>query len=146
MHCINSHSRQIALFLGVAAMAFVVGCGSSDTGRVAGHVTIGGKPLDQGAVVFQDAKKGAAILAPIGNDGTYRVKTSQKDGLPPGDYQVAIQPQSSYSGPAPLAAPPKQQKKAESPIPTKYRSVKTSGLKVTVKQGDNPPFDFDLAQ
>ncbi len=142
LHSLPKTILRIASF---ALLAFIAGCGSSDTGRVAGRVTVGGKPIAQGAVLFQNAAKGTAILAPIGNDGTYRVKTSQKDGLPAGDYQVAVQPQASYSGPAPLVAPPKQEKKpAESPIPVKYRSVKTSGLKITVKLGDNPPFDFDL--
>ena len=31
-------------------------------------------------------------------------------------------------------------------IPEKFHSTATSGLQVEVKEGENPPFDFDLAK
>jgi hypothetical protein len=141
------HPRQItiALFACLLTMSLATGCGHSDTGKVAGRVTLGGKPLDQGAIVFQGTTKGNAIISPLNPDGTYHVKTSKTDGLAPGDYQVAIQPRASFAGKIPLVTPQDRQKKSEtSLIPAKYLSVTTSGLKATVKQGDNPPFDFDL--
>lgn len=141
------HPRQItiALWACLMAMLLATGCGHSDTGKVAGRVTLGGKPLDQGAILFQNATSGNAILSPLHPDGMYQVKTSKAEGLAPGEYQVAFQPQAGFAGKAPLVTPPDRQKKSEpSAVPARYRSVTTSGLKVTVKQGTNPPFDFDL--
>jgi hypothetical protein len=147
MRLLPAYLRRIAVALLCAAATLLTsGCGGSDVGKVAGRVTIGGKPLGQGAVMFQNTQTGAATLASLSNDGTYQAKTSKQAGLSPGDYQVAIQPSSTFTGKAPLVTPPTQEKRSESPIPPKFRSTKTSGLKVTVKQGNNPSFDFDLAK
>ena len=66
--------------------------------------------------------------------------------LPVGTYKVVIGPMLTkgfqpvdkvrYVGPAPKFPP--------SPIPKRYAGIATSGLTATVKQGDNPPFKFDL--
>jgi hypothetical protein len=129
----------------IAAMSITVGCGSSEVvGRVDGRITVAGEPLDHGTVVFQNVQTTIGILAPIGEDGKYHVRTYKHDGLSPGDYQVAIQPQEIATGTPSMIAPPNTQKKHKSVIPAKYQSTSTSGLTATVKLGANPPFDFDL--
>ena len=131
-------------------MILSAGCRQSNIGKVAGRVTIGHRPLGQGAIVFQDSATGAAVITPLSSDGTYCVKTYKDGGLAPGDYRVAFQPHSSYRGPGPFLVKPRQKKPEPQngpekwPVPEKYLAAATSGLKVTVKQGDNPPFDFDL--
>jgi len=150
MNCIASCPGKIAVtsLTCLLSLSLAAGCGRTNTGItgiVAGRVTVAGQPLTQGAVVFQEATSGVAINAALQSDGAYRVKTFQGDGLAPGDYKVTIKPQTSFTGHPPVVVPANQEKKpAHSPIPTKYQSEATSGLRVTVKEGDNPPFDFDL--
>ena len=66
------------------------GCSGPETGHVSGKVTVGGQPLSQGTVLFEDAAAGISVNAPLESDGTYTVKTFDRDGLPPGSYRVAI--------------------------------------------------------
>jgi hypothetical protein len=144
-YCALLCRRWFQAVLIIAAMVFTVGCGSSEVvGRVAGRITVAGKPLDHGIVVFQNAQKNIGVVAPVGEDGKYHARTYKQDGLSPGDYQVAIQPQEIANGAPAMIAPPKLQKKHKSLIPAKYQSISTSGLIATVKPGNNPPFDFDL--
>jgi hypothetical protein len=129
----------------MAAMSITVGCGSSEVvGRVDGRITVAGEPLDHGTVVFQNAQTNIGILTPVGEGGKYHVRTYKHDGLSPGDYQVAIQPQEIAAAAPPAITHPKAQEKHQSIIPDKYQSTSTSGLTATVKPGNNPPFDFDL--
>jgi hypothetical protein len=135
------------MILAGALTALVCGCGSSDVGTVSGTVTIGGQPLGEGTVVFENAPAGISVNTEIGPDGGYTVKTYEFDGLPPGTYQVAIRPASIGTGEAPLVSDPSQGGDVtESVIPEKYQSIKTSELSVTVVGGKNPSFDFDLSQ
>jgi len=121
------------------------GCSSPETGRVAGKVTLAKKPLTQGSIVFEDSAAGISAGATIQSDGTYTVKTFDRDGLPPGTYQVAVRPAAFGDGETPLAVDPSTQPASPtSEIPQRYRSTATSKLTATVKAGDNPPFDFDL--
>jgi hypothetical protein len=122
------------------------GCGKhSNNGHVAGRVTVAGTPLSKGAILFENVKGGVSLFVNVNADGAYVVKTYKEDGLPPGDYRVAIRPEVATDVKPPLVMPPDLQKAADiSPIPVKYRSVATSGLTIQVKQGSAKPFDFDL--
>ena len=71
------------------------GCGKNSTnGHVAGRVTLVGNPFSKGSVMFQNPESGVTLVAGIQSDGAYRVKSYKEDGVPPGTYQVAVQPQS----------------------------------------------------
>lgn len=124
------------------------GCGKRSANvQVAGRVAMAGKPLSEGRVLFQNNESGIALFANIQNDGTYRVKTYKDDGLPPGSYQVAIQPPSPIASQSPgkiILRPNMGGELHASPIPARYREVATSGLKITVQVSGNPSFDFDL--
>ena len=123
----------------------LAGCGES-VGNVSGHVTYQGKPLPVGKIAFfcegGDKPYDRAI-----RDGIYSIAR-----VPLGDAGIAIItfPTTPVSGPGGLKSPESFTDIASLPsgryvpIPAKYHSVITSGLKITVKQGDNPPFDFDL--
>jgi len=114
-------------------------------GEVAGTVTIGGQPLTEGVVVFENAAAGISVNATVGPDGSYTAKTYDREGLPPGTYQVAVKPVSIGDGETPLASDPSQSAATtKSVIPEKYQSIKSSELSVTVAAGENPAFDFEL--
>ncbi len=127
-----------------AAASLLLGCSGPETGTLAGKVTVGGKPLTQGSVLFENAETGVSVNAPLGPDGAYTVKTHDRAGLPPGKYKVAVTPSTFGGGEAPLVEAPSKQAPAASEIPAKCRSTATSGLSVTVKAGANPAFDIAL--
>lgn len=131
--------------VGVWLLAYC-GCGGGqDVGYVSGKVTLGGKPLGQGAVVFHNPSKGIVVAAPLGPDGSYTAKTYQLGGLPPGEYLVSISPTGVGSGEMPLVEKPTPGAASSGPaIPPKYLQPTTSGLKTTIKSGKNPPFDINL--
>ena len=130
----------------LAAVLFLsAGCSGPETGRVAGKVTLGGTAVTKGSIAFEDAAAGVSVNASLQSDGSYVVRTHDRDGLPPGTYKVAVTPSTFGDGEVPLVTDPSA--KAASPqseIPQKYRSTATSGLTATVKAGDNEPFNFDL--
>lgn len=73
--------------------------------------------------------------ARLKEDGSYEVLTTQGAGLPLGEYQVTVTPPPraaglSESGFVELA-------EVDAKIPQKYRDNKTSGLTLTVKEGEN---------
>jgi hypothetical protein len=128
----------------VLALLLVAGCSDGPpVGKVQGKLTVGNQPLTAGSVIFENRDTGVAAQAALGSDGGYVIRFRQRDGLPPGTYQVAVTPSTIGTGEAPLVVPNNEPPPA-SPIPEKYRTIKTSGLTATVKAGDNPPFDFNL--
>lgn len=136
---------QLRYFGALAMLLLLCGCGKPEVGTVAGSVTLDGQPLSNGTIVFEDATRGVSVNAALAVDGTFTARTYDKQGLPPGSYQVAIRPGSVGSGEAPLVGEvdPNSTPSA-STIPERYRSVKTSELTADVKLGDNSPFDFLL--
>ena len=129
----------------ILAAVWLAGCSGPETGHVAGKVTLDGKPLAQGSVVFEDSAAGISAGAALQSDGSYTVETFDRDGLPPGTYKVAITPSTFGDGETPLAVDPASQAAGpHAQIPPRYHSTATSPLGATVKAGNNPPFDFDL--
>jgi hypothetical protein len=124
------------------------GCGEPDlvgpTISVAGKVTVEGKPIPIGNLVFKpDASKGNTTkyepVAFINPDGSYKIKTGGKDGAPAGWYKVAIEASELLSGDVVTGMIPK------SYINKKYNSETTSELIVEVKAGAAAgAYDFDL--
>jgi hypothetical protein len=108
-------------------------------GEVFGTVTAGGKPLVAGMVVFSDASRGIHISAPIQPDGRFVLHTAWGAGLPLGGYRVSVS--GPMGQPAMPGAPPSPPLPRVA-IPAKYLRPETSGLSLTVAEGDNP---FDIA-
>ncbi len=134
----------IRALLLAALAALTCGCGS-DAGRVSGTVSVGGQPLSQGTVVFEDRSAGISVNATIGPNGKYTAKTYDLNGLPPGKYQVAVRPDRLGDGETPLVSDPSgESPDTVSAIPEKFHSLETSGLTATVEAGANESFDFDL--
>ena len=111
--------------------ALPAGCGSSGAGRlvpVAGKVTLDGKPLATGSLVFKpDAAKGnAGQLEPSGTlagDGSYALFTKEKPGAPVGWYKVGVVAQQ---------ASPNDPYLMKSLVPERYNDAESSGLAVEV--------------
>ncbi len=124
--------------MSVVFCVLIVGCGSN-LASISGKVTLDGKPLTRGTVVFQT--NGQAMgHAEIQPDGSYRIKTGDRRGLEPGTYQVTITAYKSL----PNADDPSE------PIPdlltpVRYNKPASSGLTAEVKPDSNT-FDFHLKQ
>jgi hypothetical protein len=132
-------ARHLAILM---SCCFVLsGCGSHEMrGRVAGTVTFQGKAVPEGLVVFSsDEKGGVRMTAAISSVGGYEVLAAKGAGIPTGNYKVAVCPPPMV--PSGVFDPGKV--KAYPNIPEKYRSHSTSGLMLTVKEGDNR-FDIEM--
>ena len=121
----------------------LAGCGgpSETLGKVAGKVTFQGEPVTEGVVIFSNQEKGVYMTAALGPDGSYTVEMAQGSGLPLGTYRVSIAPPPPNDRVGPVPKPIKPG--AHSNIPQKYRKPDTSGLTLTVEQGENT-FDVDM--
>lgn len=122
-------------------LSFVLaGCGSNEPrGRINGKVTFQGQAVSEGIVLFSNNEKGIHMTTDLKSDGSYEITTAKGVGLPTGKYQVCVCPPliNGTTGTGPVPKP-----KPYTNIPLKYRDFKTSGLTLTVNQGDNP---FDVA-
>ena len=141
--------RSLA-FLGAALV--ISGCSPARNelprGTVKGRVTMSGKAVPDAMITFQNDAISVAQGASTDSDGKYEFITYDKAGLPAASYKVTVnagkflqEGESVYNisgGGAPAA------RKTSAAVPAKYAAVDTSGLSADVKEGDNPPFDFDL--
>lgn len=108
---------------------------------VRGKVTVKGKPLSQGTIVFRpDRDRGNTSKheprATISPEGTYELESGDELGAPPGWYRVtvnAMKMEGSTKPPVWLVA-------------QKYSDVKTSGLAAEVKtDASGTSVDFDVS-
>jgi len=112
------------------------GCGSK-LASVEGTVTLDGKPLSTGTVVFQNEGLPMGVGG-LSSNGSYTIYTGDQPGLPPGDYQVTVSAYQTRPG----------RDEMEEPIPVlltppRYNKPETSGLTAKVTPGSNR-FDFKL--
>lgn len=111
---------------------------------VDGLVTIDGKPLDGGTVLFEMIGSGKSsqcytARGSVDSDGRYRLSTfADGDGAPVGRYRVAIF--AKHAGR--LVEHPDAPSKP--PIPLSYSLPETSGLEYEVKPGPNT-FNIELS-
>lgn len=102
-----------------------------------GTVTLDGKPLTGGGVMFQP-KSGRGAIGEIGPDGTYSLRTyGSNDGASIGLHQVAV-----------LGGAPANEEEAKSfkplQIPSHYSGAESSGLAFEVKPGVDNVFNIEL--
>ena len=123
----------------LVGLVYLFGCGSSaPVGEVAGKVTFNGRSVSEGRVTFQNLQTGAADEAELNSDGTYAMKSP----LPVGEYKVMVSPlivRKQVDGKGPVVGV----EKAAPDIPDKYRTIGSTDLKKTVKEGKNE-LNFDL--
>jgi hypothetical protein len=147
----NLHFKSVRASVAIlcASLAvWTVGCGQSGPAKpksypFSGKVTFEGKPLTtaKAHIDFFDKKTATAAVAELKSDGTFQVP----GGLWAADYEVTINPPAPKAGEA-KTADEINRKPPEPPadIPAKYQSTATSGMKVTVKDAKNPPFEVDM--
>jgi hypothetical protein len=115
--------------------------GCTATGRR--FSTLRSAPAFPSVVIFTNKDLGIHMTALVGEDGQYTVKMASGEGLPLGTYQVAVTPGPGKS-PAFKPGPPIRVDSSKYPkIPKTYQDPKTSGLTLTVKEGDNP-FNIEM--
>jgi hypothetical protein len=111
------------------------GSSTSPTATVSGLVTLAGKPLTAGTVLFI-TDEGQAASAELAPDGTYTLHCS------PGRYKITVTPPAPLdplSSPAGVPPPAASNQPA---IPKRYQDFGGSGLSLEVKAGANK---FDIA-
>jgi hypothetical protein len=142
MQCMPPRRRRVLLLSAGLWMTLVVltGCAAKKppVGEVSGKVTFEGKPVSHGIVTFMNTKIGAGDEATLNPDGTYAVKTP----MPVGEYQVFILPPVVYQK-VDVRGPEVGVLMSTKEIPEKYRTIGTSDLKATVKEGKNE-CNFDM--
>ncbi len=130
--------------------ALAIGCGGAgdavpklSLNPVKGKVVLDdGKPLTAGRVVLVSPTTGISPNGKIGPDGSFVLSSGEQgEGAPAGDYKVKIEPEFALGA---SSAKPKAGGKL--PFAGIYVDEDTSGLKVTVKDGDNSLEPFKLAK
>lgn len=128
--------NQSGWFLFVFALLLPAGC-TGKLGKmvpVSGKVSVGGKPVASGQVVYVPEKNlGGAIISGKIDNGTYTLTTDGKDGAPLGRYKVFL----TTSTPG--------AKESGASINAKYSSPNTSGLTREVVEAPAPnAYDLTL--
>jgi len=136
----HTSTSTCSVLTATACVAFFVGCGKNDPGIgplgiVKGHVTFESVAVTEGTVQFSNATKGYAGTGEIDKEGRYLVR-SENGGLPIGDYQVSVMPPIIAVSGGPNT-PSSEGPKEIPTIPRKYRSTETSGLTMTIREGEN---------
>jgi hypothetical protein len=114
----------------LAALVLAAGCSFSGkpSGRVAGAVSLRGKPVTEGNVNFVMKEKGVGAVAVIDAAGNYAFVQP----LETGTYAVFVTPPAQEP-----AMPGTAQPRAPRKFPARYLDPATSGLSCTVKSGRN---------
>jgi hypothetical protein len=132
---------RLRLFCGTAALV-LAGCSRSGLeSSVTGSVTLDGKALGLGGVVFAPLSGGGnPSVGTIGRNGQYTLRTANTLGLNAGKYRVCVNALDTPNPPPGVrdTTPPKQL------VPEKYTNLDTSGLEYEVKPGSNT-FNIDLS-
>jgi hypothetical protein len=131
--------RCAAGMTAVCLAAWLAGCGGPSAASgpfypVKGKVTLpDGKPLAGVKVVFRGPVVAGAATE---SDGSFTIKSGDKDGLPEGDYSVRLEVLETKGS----------VKKAVLPFPGKYLDEDSSGLKAKVTAAGPNDFDFKLTK
>lgn len=129
------HKRFGVVISRMAVVAIFVGCrGSSMQSEVSGTVTLDGKKIGPGTIVFAPTTQGAKpATGSVESDGSYTLNTSRESGLSAGAYRVAVS----------IREMPQNVKRGDRPplgkllIPEKYEDETKSGLQYEVSPGKN---------
>jgi hypothetical protein len=123
-------------FLAVLLSCGIIFCGchsKEPVGKVTGKVTFQSQPVSEGIVLFRNITKGISMTCVLRPDGSYTVATAKGAGLPLGVYEVSVCPPPRKI----LTGAPAEPVKSYPNIPQEYRDFGTSGLAVTLQDGDN---------
>jgi len=148
--------RKSLVLFAFALAGCVLGCGSGqrETTPVSGKVTLAGKPLTTGRIMFWPDDGGPTAASSIGSDGSYCLTTYREgDGAVLGAHKVTVEAVELTN---PEAAPKNINEelqnqsfyrnppvKTKELVPRQYALRQTSGLTAEVTRGVET-IDFDL--
>lgn len=136
--------KRLLFFLLIVSSFSLAGCSSREVlAPVTGVVTLEGTPVPQATVLFHNDAKGVHMTAVADAKGRYVVRMANGDGLPLGDYDVEVVPPMQDHPLGPIKAPPPGVDPYLDTIPVRYRSRKTSDLKLSVTVKTNN-LDVDM--
>jgi hypothetical protein len=160
---VMTNKQPVLLLAGITLVLLLAGCGSREppTGVVSGTVSFKGKPLPEGVVTFINEEEGRIANGAI-KDGQYEVpnapvgpcgiEVTVNTGQTPASFNAASRGRremamkrarengQDVSDSAPTAP---QEKRNVVSIPGRYGRAKTSGLKLTVAEGQQT-YDIEL--
>jgi hypothetical protein len=121
----------------------LAGCADENWGYVTGTVTLQGKPVGPGSLMFEPENPATvttpSAIAHFREDGQYALKSAgNREGAPAGTYLVMIHGRGEGVFGDEVVDP-----KHKSAIPAKYMNHRLSGLKATIKPGSQT-IDFNL--
>jgi hypothetical protein len=133
----NTYMKSKPIWSGIVGVLLLslAACGEADpVGRtltVKGKVTVDGKAVNHGGVVFYpDAAKGNAskfeCSGNIAEDGSYTLSTRNKPGAPPGAYKVTVVIQAKADSTDPS--------KAVLEVPKQYTSKEKTPISIEVSE------------
>jgi hypothetical protein len=118
-------SLYAAAISGGLAVGLLSGCsGSTQESQVSGQVTLNGKSIGPGTVVFAPVGGGKPATASVDENGHYVMYTNREVGLGPGKYRAAVS----------IREAPPNIKRGERPppgkllVPERYEDSDKSGL------------------
>lgn len=146
---------QFSLVALALSAILLTGCGEVlDTEPVTGKVTLDGDPVEGATVNFRpvDPEVGCSATGITDAEGIYKLTatdpTAKTDaGTLPGEYQITVfknqaaevvsTEEAEESGGEATTLAPGQDPEITYHVPKKYNMERTSGLKETVKEGEN---------
>ncbi|MFT3920904.1 MAG: hypothetical protein QM778_00050 [Myxococcales bacterium] len=145
-------------FVTCILLVLIAGCGGRGMGKVQGKVTVNGKPVTSGTIMFYPAE-GPGATGSIGPDGSYTMSTHKPgDGAVIGTHKVAIHSTSVGAGSMEAPKTLDDELRGSSSnsaakilvpgkvtwlVPEKYSTIEQSPLTAEVKAGMNP-INFDI--
>ncbi|TWT36470.1 hypothetical protein KOR34_13760 [Posidoniimonas corsicana] len=130
--------------LTLIAFTFAIGCGGREfeTAAASGVVTLDGKPVTSGSVVFTP-EQGWPAQGELDAEGRFVLSTFEDaDGAIVGEHRVAVIAQTGEDASQHFEKPPTQP--VRSLVPDRYASKMTSGLLVEVRPGAENDFELKL--
>jgi hypothetical protein len=144
-----SMPRIIRISLGLLVLAVLVGCVSkrSKYGDVTGKLTYKGQPVNDAALLlYPISGADTPITIPVDSEGNFRITD-----VPPGEYNVVVEGSEGGDNEAAMLKFMPKEKQAEMkskmqaqatpktiPFPKKYKSLRTTDLKCTITDKDQP--------
>ncbi len=135
---------RCAFFFSLVALTAGCGGGGPTLHPVSGLVLVDDQPAGGATLVFHPVNSTAESLRPgavVGADGRFSLNTHPHGpGAPEGEYVVLVTWFNSSSGKGDSSDGPKSR------LPNRYANAAQSGLKATVKPGENVLEPFKLSQ
>lgn len=142
--------RILRISVGLLLLTVLIGCASkrSRYGDVAGKITYKGQPVNDAALLLFPGSGDAdnPITIPVDAEGNFRITD-----VPPGEYKLVVQGAEGKDNEAFLlqALPPDKRAEMKSkmqgnsspatiPFPRKYQDLRTTDLKCTITEQDQP--------